>query len=110
MVLELDDGDQLFGAVAGNRNRRAPTPGDLVDRRLDVVGRVVTPVDDQQILDSSDDEQLVARDEAEISGSEPGFFGSAVRGRQKLCAKSTFGLFRPAPVAEGHVVTLRPDL
>ena len=45
--LEFDDGDQLFGLLNRNRYRRYPAIGDLLGRRLDVLGIVVAPVDDQ---------------------------------------------------------------
>jgi hypothetical protein len=56
-LLDLDDDDKLLRALIRNRYRRAPTPSDLLDGRLDVVGRVVTPIHDQKVLDSADDEQ-----------------------------------------------------
>ena len=57
-VLEFDDGDQLLGPLIRNRYRRAPGPRDVLDRRLDVVGRVVTPIHDQEIFDAADNEQF----------------------------------------------------
>jgi hypothetical protein len=56
-VLEFGYGDQLLGAVIRNRERNAASARDLVDRRFDVVRRVVTPLHDQEILDTAHDEQ-----------------------------------------------------
>ncbi len=78
---------------SGNRYRHAAVSGDLLDRRLDVVGRVVAPVHDQQILDTADDEQLAVGEEAQISGSQPRPFGCAGRRTDKRCAEGAFGLF-----------------
>jgi hypothetical protein len=53
----IDDDDKLLRALIESRYRRAPTPRDLLDGHLNVVGRVVTPIHDQEVLDSADDEQ-----------------------------------------------------
>src|ERR1700739_4567970 len=53
--LDFDDHNKLLGVTIRNRYRRAPAPRDLLDRRLDVVGRVVTPIHDQKVLDAADD-------------------------------------------------------
>src|SRR5271157_1063716 len=68
-LLELDDGDQFLGTVQRDRYRRDPTTCDLLDRRLNVLGIVVTPMDDQQILDAADNEQLTLEDETQVTGS-----------------------------------------
>ena len=54
--LEFDYRYQLFNTVIPDRYRRATSRADLLDRRLDVVGRVVAPVDNQKVLDTADDE------------------------------------------------------
>ncbi len=69
LLLHLDDGDQLLGAVHRHRYRRDPSLGDLLDRRLDVLGVMVAPADDQQILDAADDEKLTLIDETEVAGA-----------------------------------------
>src|ERR1700757_534219 len=97
-VLEFDDGDELFGVLIGNRYRRAPAPRDLLDRRLDVVGRVITPIHDQKILDATHDEQLTVRQETQISGSQPRLFGRARRRVDKLRTKRFLGLLRFPPI------------
>ena len=97
--------------IIGNRYRHAAASGDLLDRRLDVVGRVVAPVHDQQILDAADDEQLALGKEAQISCSQPGPFGRASRrDRQALRQKYAHGLFGLSPIAIGDVVAVHPDL
>ena len=65
-LLEFDDGDKLLACRSSGTAIAATRPrGYLLDRRLDVVGRVVAPVDDQEILDAADDEQLAVGDEAQ---------------------------------------------
>ena len=83
----------LNAVIVWNRYRHAAASGDLLDRRLDVVGRVVAPVDDQEILDTADDEQLAVGEEAQISGSQPWPFGCAGRRIDKRCAEGAFSLF-----------------
>src|SRR5208283_2283114 len=63
-LLEFDDGDQLLRALIRTRYRPAPSPRDLLDDRLDVVGKVVTPIHDREIRDAADDEQLAVGEEA----------------------------------------------
>jgi len=70
-LLEFDDGHQFLGLIDGHRDRRDPTAGDFLNRRLDVLGVVVAPVDDQQVLHAAHDEDLVVADEPEVSGSQP---------------------------------------
>ena len=57
--------------IVRDRDRRDAASGDLLDRRLDVVGIVVTPVHDQQILDAADDEQLAVGDDTQVAGAQP---------------------------------------
>lgn len=68
-LLELDDRDQLLGAVHRDRYRGDPAAGDLLDRRLDVLGIVIAPADDQQVLDAPDNEQLTLGEETQVAGS-----------------------------------------
>jgi hypothetical protein len=68
-LLELNDGDQLLGTVQRDRYRRDPTSCDLLDRRLNVLGMVVTSLDDQEILDAANNEQLTLGDETLVAGS-----------------------------------------
>ena len=63
-LLEFDNDNQLLGVMVRNRDRRTAASGDLLDRCLDVVGRVVAAVHDQQIFDAPDNEQLAAEEEA----------------------------------------------
>ena len=94
-----------------NRNDGKGTCCDLMDCRLDVVWRVVTPVHDQEILDAADDEQLAVGDEAEVSGPQPRPFGCVVGCRRdKFPPEGTFRFVRSVPITDGDVVALRPDL
>src|ERR1700757_3352562 len=81
--LDFDDDDKLLLALIRNRYRGAPTPCDLLDRRLDVVGRVVTPIHDQQILDAADDKQFVIKQESRVPGAQPRPVGCASRWSDK---------------------------
>ncbi len=109
--LEFDDGDQLLDAFGvGNRYRHAAVSGDRLDRLLDVIRRVVAPVDNQKILHTADEEQLTLREEAQVPGSQPGRFGCAGRRIDKRCAEGTFGLFGLLPIAAGDVVAVYPEL
>src|SRR5689334_17932794 len=56
-LLDFHDGHQLLRAVHRNRNRRDPAAGDLLDRRLDVLGEMIAAANDQHVLDAADDEQ-----------------------------------------------------
>src|ERR1700761_8746698 len=87
-LLQLDNRDQLLDALVRNRYRRAAARGDLLDRRLDVVGRVVAPVDNQEVLDAADDEQLSVGEKARVAGSQPGPPGGTLRRVEKLCTES----------------------
>src|SRR6202021_944097 len=53
----LGDHDQALATTILDGNRRDTAAADLLSGRLDVVGVVVPPVDDQQVLDAADDEQ-----------------------------------------------------
>lgn len=86
--LELDDGDQILGALQRDRYCRYPTACDLLDRRLDVLGIVIAPTDDQQVLDATDDEQLALGDETQIAGSQPGSVGRARRRVDQRCPEA----------------------
>src|SRR5450631_2368234 len=55
-LLEFDDGDQLLRVIVRDRYCRDSASCDLLDCRLDVVGRVVAPIHDQEVLDAADDE------------------------------------------------------
>ena len=70
-LLELDDRDQLLAPIVQDGDRGDAAAGDLLDRRLDVVGIVVAPIDDQQILDPADDEEFTVGDDAQVSGPKP---------------------------------------
>src|SRR5271156_320407 len=96
--LELDDGDELFGVLIRNRDRRATSRRDALNRCLEVVGRVVTPIHDQKILDTADDEQLAVGDEAQVSGSQPRAFGGAGRRSDKRCVERLLRLFGFLPI------------
>ena len=60
---------QLFGAVAGNRERDSPADSRVRahDGGLDVLRIDVSAVDDDQVLDSTRDEELTGPDETEIT-------------------------------------------
>ena len=62
--LEFDDGDPLHRALIGQRYGHASSPRDLLDGRFEVVGRVVTPIRAQEVLDAEDREQLAVGEEA----------------------------------------------
>ena len=109
-LLELDDGDQLLGAVHRDRYRRDPAAGDLLHRRLDVLGVVVAATDDQQILDAADDEQLTLGDEAQVTGSQPGASGAPGDGSTSVAPKHRLLVRRLAPVARRDIVAVHPDL
>ena len=96
--------------MIGNRYRHAPTLGDLLDRRLDVVGRVVAPANDQQVFDAADDEQFAVGNEARVSRLQPWALGRAVRRGDEPSPEGAFGLGGLVPVADGHVVAVNPDL
>jgi len=68
-LLELDDHDQLLSTFQRDRYRRDPATCDLVDRRLNILRIVVTPTDDQQILDAADNEQAIGDNESQVAGS-----------------------------------------
>jgi hypothetical protein len=76
-LLQLDDGDELLGLIDGYRDGRDPAAGDLLHRGFDVLGVVVAPVHDQQVLDAAHDEEFGVRHEAQITGAQPGPLGSA---------------------------------
>src|SRR5208283_3907735 len=109
-VLDFDDGDELLDALIRNRYRRAPTPCDLLDGRLYVIGSVVTPIHDQEILDAADYEQLVIKEESRVSRSQPRPLGCASRRSDKPSTERTFGLVRFPPIAHRDVVAVHPDL
>ena len=88
-----------------NRYRRDPPAGDLRDRRLDVLGIVVTPPDDHQVLDAADDVQLARVDEAEVAGAQPRPLRRAGRRVDERCAEARLLLRRLSPVA---VATFSP--
>src|SRR6185437_12814920 len=108
-VLEFGDGDQLLDPVVRHRYRHAATTGDQLDRGLDVVGRVIAPVDDQEILDPTDDEQFAVVNKAQITGTQPGTLGGARRRVGKFGAERVFGLLRFAPVTGRDVLAVNPD-
>ena len=83
-LLDFDDDDKLLRALIRNRYRRAPTPCNLLDRRLDVVGSVVTPIDDQEILDAADDEQLFIKKNPESPVRSQGPSGVPADGATSL--------------------------
>src|SRR6478672_7051852 len=109
-LLDFDDDDKLLRALIRNRYRRAPTRCDLLDGRLDVVGRVVAPIHDQEILDAADDEQLVVKEESRVPGAQPRPLGYARRRSDKPSTERTFGLVRFPPIAHRDVVAVHPDL
>ena len=72
-LLGLHDGGEVLGAalfVEHTEHGRAALshPGDLVDRLLDVVRRVLLPADDDQILVARDEEQVTVGEVAAIAG------------------------------------------
>src|ERR1700722_659861 len=97
-LLQFDDGDQLLGAIVGDRYRRGPASGYLLDGGLDVIGVVIAPVHDQQVLDAAHDEQLAVGDEANVSGSEPRLFGCARRRSDKPGTERALSLLRFPPI------------
>lgn len=60
-----------LGAIAHGGDAAAPHARDAADRLLDLVGRVVAPPDDQDVLRPSGQEQLAAVEKAEVAGVEP---------------------------------------
>ena len=108
---ELDDGDQVLNAVViRNRYRDAAACRDPLDRRLDVVGRVVAPVDNQEVLDSTDDEQLALGEEARISGPQPRTFGGVLRRVDNPRTERALSLFGFVPISGSHVAAVHPNL
>ena len=91
-------------------DRRGATSGDLLDRRLDVIGVVVTPIHDQQIFDSADEEQLAVGDDAQIAGPKPGALRRAGRWIDEPSTERPLRQLRVSPVAGGDVVAVHPDL
>ncbi len=54
------------------RGSRSPHSGRIFpDGRLDVVGSVVAPIHNQEVLDAADDEQVVTETKPGIPGSQP---------------------------------------
>ena len=68
-LVEFYDGDKLFRVTIGDRYCRGPSFGDLLDRCFYVLWIVITPMDNQQILDAADNEQLTLGDETLVAGS-----------------------------------------
>ena len=110
LLLELDHGHEVLRAVHGDRYRRDPTAGDLLHRRLDVLGIVVTPADDQQVLDAPDDEQLTFGDESQVAGPQPGPLRRAGRRVDQRRAEAQLFLRRFTPVPGGDVLAVHPHL
>jgi len=54
--------------------------GDFLDRRLDVVGIVIAPIYDQEVLDAAHDEQFALGNDTEVSGPQPRTFWCSGRG------------------------------
>ena len=69
-LIDFDDHTKLLGVTIRNRCRRAPAPGDLLERRLHVAGRAVTRIDDQQVLYAADDKQLIIKEVSRVSGAQ----------------------------------------
>jgi|GEM_PF-6800528 len=74
-------------------------------RPLDVLRVVVAPADDDQVLQSSGDEQLAIVDEAEVAGAQEG--ACAFRGAR---VEAVGAVLRLAPVAPADAAAAHPDL
>src|ERR1700722_19074965 len=109
-LLELDDCHQLLTLILRDGDRRDAAPGDLLDRRLDVVGIVVTPIHDQQILDAANDEQLALGYDGQITSPKPVPPRRAGRWIDEPPTEGLFRQLRVPPVALRHVVAVHPDL
>src|SRR6185312_12760355 len=104
------DRDQLLGGLGIHKKSSDAAVGDRGYGRLDVVWVVVASADDQQILDATDDEELVFVEEPQIACPQP-CFGRDVIGRVlDHAAEGVLGLVVLVPVPGTHVVAVHPDL
>lgn len=69
-----------FSAPCSETAIAAQRRTDRLNRRLDIVGRVVAPVHDQEVLDAPHDEQLTLGEETRISRPQPWSCGCAFGG------------------------------
>jgi hypothetical protein len=80
----------------------------ILDRELDVVGVVITPPDDDQILDSACDEELAIAQETQVAGPEKGPLVGATLGKPRVeHLLRELGL---PPVSESDIGAAHPDL
>src|ERR1700759_2007949 len=100
-VLYFRDHDQPLGASILDGNRRDTAAADLLSGRLDVIGVMVTPVDDQQVFDAADDEQLAVVDGAQVAGAQPWAQRGAARGVDELTSEGLLRLLRLSAGAGG---------
>src|ERR1700704_3518749 len=74
------------------------------------MGTVITPINDQKVFDTPDDEQLAIGDEAEIAGPKPRSCGCAIRRTDQHAPESLLSLLRFAPIAFSDVSAVSPYL
>ena len=95
------DGHGAGHAAARSQRRVAP-----LHRALEVLGVVVTPGDDDQILASAGDEKLPALQEAEVTGAQVPRAVAVGQG----CVEHRLGRRRRSPVAGRDARPVQPDL
>ena len=87
----------------GARAQRGVT---LLDRFFDVLRIMITAADDDRVLDPALDAKLSVVEEGEVAGTEEG----TLAGIGEIRLERLGRLFRPLPVAPGHVRAADPDL
>ena len=105
----VDDHEPLLAPDLHRKRRAAPgTEAGMAGfrRGLDVLGIVVPPVEDDQVLEPSGDEELAVADESQIAGAQKRAFAGARQSRREVARRR----FRGAPVAGRHVLAGHPDL
>ena len=95
------DGHGAGDAAARSQRRVAP-----LHRALEVLGVVVAPGDDDQILASAGDEKLPALKEAEVTGAQVARAVPVGQG----CVERRLGRRRRSPVAGRNARPVQPDL
>jgi len=101
-------GDPCLLAPLDRERGQAPgahRPAPLDDRALEILGVVVPPPDDQEIVEATDHEQLAPVEEAEVARAQERAF-AVVRGRPEALACGP----RTPQVPGGHVRCPDPDL
>src|SRR5262249_56307739 len=93
--------------VHGEGGAAATAHADMafLDSLFDVLRVVVAAANDQQVLETTGNEEIGTMDEAKVSGSKER--ATTVR---ESCRKNSFTVLRPTPVAAGDARAGKPDL